>query len=75
MSDDGDAAFVISVGGISNTIGILSGGVASDRSQPSSFILIVVSLTVALVPSFVLHFCYQYFTFVIAFVLLTFLQG
>ena len=59
---DGDAAFVISVGGISNTIGILDGGVVSERSQPSPLILIVVSLTVALVPSFVLPFCYQFFT-------------
>ena len=71
----GDAAFLISVGGISNTIGRLVGGAVSDWPRPSPLNLTIASLSLALLPSFALPFCYQYFTFVIAFGLLTFLLG
>eukprot|EP00092_Neocalanus_flemingeri_P022081 GFUD01023950.1.p1 GENE.GFUD01023950.1~~GFUD01023950.1.p1 ORF type:complete len:442 (-),score=61.43 GFUD01023950.1:20-1345(-) len=71
----GDAAFLISAGGISNTIGRLVGGWLSDQSWTHPILITVVSLILAIIPSFVLPWCLAYWTFLISFGFFGFITG
>jgi MFS family permease len=64
----GDAAFIISVGGISNTLGRLLGGWLSDkRWAPKALHLALVAILAAAIPSFILPHCIAYWTYLVNF--------
>ena len=71
----GDAAFLISVGGISNTIGRLTGGWLSDLPQLHPLALDLVIVTIACVPTTLLGICWAYWTFLVSFGAFGFLTG
>jgi len=64
----GDAAFLISVGGISNTLGRLLGGWLSDKHwAPKPLHLSLAGILAAALPSFILPHCLAYWTFLVNF--------
>jgi len=64
----GDAAFLISAGGISNTLGRILGGWLSDKHwAPKPLHLSLVAIAAAALPSFVLPNCLVYWTFLASF--------
>jgi len=64
----GDAAFLISVGGISNTLGRLLGGWLSDKPwAPAPLHLTLLAIACAAIPSFILPSCLAYWTFLVNF--------
>jgi len=71
----GDAAFLISAGGISNTIGRLVGGWLSDQRWTHPLVITLVALIAGVVPSFVIPWCSAYWTFLISFGFFGFVTG
>jgi len=71
----GDAAFLISAGGISNTLGRFAGGWLSDQSWTHPLYLTLVAIGAAAVPAFVLPWCTQYWLFALSFGFFGFVTG
>jgi len=71
----GNAAFLISVGGICNTVGRFVGGAISDLSWVQPLHLTCLTLTASLIPAFVIPFSHYYWTFIIAVGMDGFLTG
>lgn len=64
----GDAAFLISAGGISNTLGRLLGGWLSDKHwAPKPLHLSLAAILAASLPSFILPHCIAYWTYLLNF--------
>jgi len=71
----GDVAFLISVGGISNTLGRLVGGWLSDLPWTHPVYIVLVSVTLSIVPSLLLPSCVAYWTFLFCFGFFGFVTG
>jgi len=71
----GDSAFLISAGGICNTLGRLTGGWLSDHPSLHPLSLTVICLSLATVPALLLPFCWAYWTFLVSFGSFTLLTG
>jgi len=71
----GDAAFLISAGGISNTVGRFSGGWLSDQPWSHPLYLTLAAISAAAIPSFILPWCSQYWIFVLSFGFFGFVTG
>jgi len=71
----GDAAFLISAGGISNTIGRFVGGWLSGQSWTHPLGITLMAVTAAVIPSFVLPWCLAYWTFLVSFGFFGFVTG
>ena len=71
----GDAAFLISVGGICNTVGRFVGGWISDLPRVQALVVSTLSILVCSVPTTLLASCWSYWTFLVAFGSFGFLTG
>ena len=71
----GDAAFLISAGGMSNTMGRLAGGWMSDLPQLQPLTITVMCLAAAAVPAMLISLCWAYWTFLVAFGAFGFFSG
>ena len=71
----GDAAILISVGGMCNTVGRFVGGWISDLPRVQALVVSTLSILVCSVPTTLLASCWSYWTFLVAFGSFGFLTG
>lgn len=66
---------MISIGGMTNTIGRLIGGAVCDLDRLTPLQSTMLSLILSVIPSIALPFCASYLNFVFAFGIISFFTG